>query len=126
MDRVLLIVQGILALVFLGAGLMKLRTPYAAMVADSKMDWVKAFSPGFVRFLGLAEILGGLGLILPRVTGVAPLLVPVAAAGLLVIMLGAIGTHLRRKEGPMVVPPLLLALALGYLVYRFLPFPPPP
>lgn len=126
METIRLIVPGVLALVFLGAGLMKLRTPYAAMAADPKMDWVKAYTPGFVRFLGMAEMLGGLGLILPRVTGVAPFLVPVAAGGLLVIMLGAIGTHLRRKEGPMVVPPFLLALVLGYLMYRSLALPPPP
>lgn len=120
MGTVLLIVQGVLALVFVGVGFMKLRTPYATMAADPKSDWVKAYSAGFVRFLGLAEVAGGLGLILPRVTGVAPLLVPVAAAGLMVIMLGAIGTHLRRKEGPMVIPPLLLALVLGYLIYSSL------
>ncbi len=117
METVLLIAQGVTALAFVGVGLMKLRTPYATMAADPKSDWVKAYSPGFVRFLGLAEVAGGLGLILPRVTGVAPLLAPVAAAGLLVIMLGAIGTHRRRKEGPMVIPPLLLSLVLGYLIY---------
>lgn len=120
METVLLIVQGVTALAFVGAGLMKLRTPYATMAADPKSDWVKAYPPGFVRFLGLAEVAGGLGLILPRVTGVAPVLVPVAAAGLLVIMLGAIGTHVRRKEGPMVIPSLLLSLVLGYLIYASL------
>lgn len=117
MPSVLLIVQGVLALVFVGVGFMKLRTPYATMASDPKSDWVKEYSAGFVRFLGVAEIAGGLGVILPSMTGVAPLLVPVAAAGLLVIMLGAIRTHLRRKEGPMAVPPLLLSLALGYLIY---------
>ena len=56
------------------------------------------YAKGFLKFTGLLELLGGLGLILPRWLNIAPILTPLAAAGLAIIMLGAIVTHLQASE----------------------------
>ncbi|HEX2705221.1 MAG TPA: DoxX family protein, partial [Candidatus Lustribacter sp.] len=59
---------------------------------------VEDFSAGMVRFIGVVELLAAIGLILPAATGIAPVLTPLAATGLAVIMVLAAVTHLRRKE----------------------------
>lgn len=56
------------------------------------------FSANTVRFIGAMELLGGIGLILPAATGIAPILTPIAATGLAIIMVLAAATHVRRKE----------------------------
>ena len=101
------IVAGLLALVFLLAGVMKLSRPRTAL-ASSGMAWVDDFSDGPVKLIGAAEVLGAVGLILPGLIGIAPILSPIAAAALAVLMLGAVVTHVRRKEN--FVAPLVLAL----------------
>jgi uncharacterized membrane protein YphA (DoxX/SURF4 family) len=116
---VLWIVAGLLALAFLGAGLMKLGQPRKKL-ADSGMGWTEDFSDGAVKGIGALEVLGALGLILPAVFDVAPVLVPIAATGLAVIMLGAIVVHARRKEPQMIVANVvLLALAVFVAWGRF-------
>jgi uncharacterized membrane protein YphA (DoxX/SURF4 family) len=116
---VLWIVAGVLAAAFLGAGLMKLAQPREKLV-ESGMGWAGDFSPGVVKAIGALEVLGALGLILPAVFDVATVLVPLAAVGLALIMLGAIVVHARRKETPMVVANVvLLALALFVAWGRF-------
>lgn len=83
MTRALWVVQGLLALLFLFAGGMKLILPVEEMTKQMPL-------PGpFMRFIGVAEVLGGLGLILPALTGFRPGLTPLAAAGLVIIMIGA-------------------------------------
>jgi uncharacterized membrane protein YphA (DoxX/SURF4 family) len=117
MDIVAWILQIVLALAFLAAGGMKLARPRPALVGAG-MGWAEDFSAPAVKGIGAAEVLGGLGLILPAVTGIAPWLVPVAALGLAVTMAGAIVVHVRRKET--IVPPLVLGvLALALAVIRF-------
>ncbi len=119
MNVVLWIVAGVLAAAFLGAGLMKLAQPREKLV-ESGMGWAGDFSPGVVKAIGALEVLGALGLILPAVFDVATVLVPLAAVGLALIMLGAIVVHARRKETPMVVANVvLLALALFVAWGRF-------
>ena len=78
-------VQGLLAALFLFAGLMKLAMPYDPTMAMGFPEW-------FLRFIGVAEALGALGLVLPGITRVRTELTPLAAAGLLVIMVGAVVT----------------------------------
>ena len=87
------------------------------------MAWVDDFSPTSVRLIGTAEILGALGLVLPAVTGIAPILTPIAAVGLVVIMVGAAITHVRRKE-PAIVPANIVLLVLAVVVAwgRFGPY----
>ena len=75
--------QVLLAALFLFAGVMKLLMPIEALTAGSP------FSGAFLRFIGVAEILGALGLILPGLTRIQPRLTPLAALGLLIIMIGA-------------------------------------
>ena len=70
MNAVLWIVQGLLAAAFLAAGLMKSTRPIEAL--SKQMTWVKSVPPGFVRFIGVAELLGAIGLILPMVTNILP------------------------------------------------------
>jgi hypothetical protein len=78
------------------------------MAAMRGAGWTADFSAGSLKMLGVIEVLGAVGLILPAVTGIAPVLVPVAAVCVVVLMVGAMVTHLRRGE---VMP------AAGNLVY---------
>lgn len=96
MNVFLWIVQAVLAAAFGMAGLMKLTQPKDKL--RPKLPWVEDFSVGTVRFIGLVELLGALGLILPAATGIAPALTPTAATGLAVVMVLAAATHIRRKE----------------------------
>ena len=116
MSVVAWILQIVLALVFLGAGVTKLARPRPALVGAG-MAWVDDFSDSTVKTIGVLEVLGAVGLILPAVTGVATWLVPVAAVGLALTMAGAVVVHVRRKET--YVPPLVLGvLALALAVIR--------
>jgi len=120
MNVVLWIVAGVLAAAFLAAGLMKVVQPKEKLAAN--MAWVEDFSAGQVKLIGLAEVLGALGVILPAATGIAPILTPIAATGLAVTMVGAIVTHVRRGESQLVVPPLVLGVLAAFLaVMRFGP-----
>lgn len=107
MNTVLWILQGILAAAFLGAGFMKLTQPREKLEAN--MGWVNDFASGRVKAIGLLEMLAGLGLILPAVLDIAPVLTAWAAIGLMVLMIGAAVTHARRKEPLMIFPTLILA-----------------
>lgn len=118
MDIVLWIVAGLLALAFLGAGAMKV-TRSKEQLAASGMAWTEDFSAPMVKTIGTLEVLGALGLILPAVTGILPVLVPLAALGLAATMIGAIIVHLRRRE-PFIPPVVLLALAAFVAIGRFL------
>jgi len=96
MNTVLWVLQIVLAAAFLMAGVLKSTQPKDKLA--QKLPWVEDFSTGTVRFIGIAELLGALGLILPAVTGIAPILTPIAAAALAVVMVLASGVHARRKE----------------------------
>ena len=102
------IVAGIAAFGFFGTGLFKLVTPREKLLANKNAGWVSDFTAQQVKLIGLAELLGSAGLILPPAVGVAKWLRVPAAIGLIVLMLGAANTHRRRKEP--VVPPLVLAV----------------
>ena len=119
MTTALWIVQGLLAFAFTAAGLMKLGKSYDALRADPKMGWANDFSAGAVKLIGLAELLGAIGLVAPAATGIAPMLTPVAAAGLIAVMLGAAATHVRRNEMPSVIPNLVLAALAGFVVWQW-------
>jgi hypothetical protein len=103
-------VQIALAALFLFAGVMKLVVPMAALEAQSGM------SGEFLRFIGLAEFLGALGLILPGWTRIRTALTPLAAAGLVIIMIGATALTAAAGFGPAIMPLVvgLLSLFVAY------------
>ena len=115
MKYVLWVLQVLLGLAFLAAGGMKLIQPYAELA--QQLAWVSDVPEVLVRFSGLAEVLGGLGLILPAATRILPWLTPVAAAGLALDMLLATLFHLVRGEGGVGVVPLLLGLLAALVAY---------
>jgi hypothetical protein len=122
MSVVLWVVAGVLAAAFLGAGLSKLLQPRKKLVA-SGMGWAEDFSDGAVKGIGALEVLAALGLILPAVFDVATVLVPLAATGLALLMLGAIATHARRTEYPMVAVNLVLFALAAFVAWgRFGPY----
>lgn len=96
MNTFLWIIQGMLAAVFMMTGIMKLVQKKEAM-AD-KMGFVEDFSQQQIYGIGILELMGAMGVILPWATGILPWLTPLAAAGLGLTMIGAFLTHLRRKE----------------------------
>ena len=98
MNLALWIIAGLLAAVFLLAGANKLLIPQEKLAKAPAGGWVLDFSPGFVKALGAIEILGAAGLILPAALGIAPILGPVAAVGLALIMIGAAVVTFRRHE----------------------------
>jgi uncharacterized membrane protein YphA (DoxX/SURF4 family) len=121
MNVVLWIVAGALALAFLAAGLTKLSQPREKLAAT--MGWVQDFSPGTVKLIGALEVLAAIGLILPAALDVVPVLVPLAAVGLVLLMVGAAVTHARRKEAPMIaINVVLLVLAVVVAWGRFGPY----
>ena len=98
MNLTLWIIAGLLAAVFLVAGANKLFIPKAKLAKAPGGGWVLDFSAGFVKALGAVEILGAVGLILPALLDIAPILVPLAAVGLALIMVGASIVTFRRHE----------------------------
>ena len=93
------VAQGLLAVAFTGSGWMKASTPHEVLAAQ--MPWA-ADGPAFLPVLiGVCEMLGALGLVLPSVTRVLPVLTPVAASALTLVMVLAAGTHISYGEFPM-------------------------
>ena len=115
------IVAGLAAVAFLGAGLMKLARPKPAL-QTAGMAWVDDFAGGTIKVIGFAEVLGAIGLILPMITGMAPILSPIAGICLAIIMIGASVVHVRRKESP-AAPIVLAILAAAAAVLGFLVIP---
>ena len=121
MNIVLWIIAGLLAAVFLAAGLTKLTQPKEKL--ETRMSWTKDYSAGRVKSLGALEILAAIGLILPAALNVVPVLVPLAALGLVVVMIGAAVTHYRRNESPMIVGNVVLLVLAAIVVWgRFGPY----
>ena len=121
MNTVLWIVQGILAAVFLGAGLTKITQPKGKL--ETKMGWVNDFDSGPVKIIGFLEILAGLAFIVPSFLDAVPLLTAWAAVGLMVLMIGAAVIHARRKEPLMIVPALILGAFAALAAWgRFGPY----
>lgn len=91
------IVTGLLAAAFLMAGSQKIAKNKATIVA-SGMGWAEDYAPATIKLIGTSQVLAAIGLIVPPLVGIAPILSPIAAVCLAVLMLGAISVHVRRKE----------------------------
>jgi hypothetical protein len=111
------ILAGALALSNLfAAGLKFARTK--EQLHSSGQAWVEDFSPGAIKGIGAAELLGAIGLILPPLTHIAPVLGPIAAIGLAVLQIGAGITHVRRGEVRVLaanVPLVILAVVVAVI-----------
>ena len=116
MNVALWIVQVLLALAFLAAGGMKVFA-YERYKAMSEKNGPSGITRGLATFIGICELAGAFGLVLPMATGIAPWLSASAAVGLATVMLLAIGYHVRRHEPP-AVPAILFALALFVSLVR--------
>ena len=111
MNVVLWIIQVLLALLFLFAGVTKLILPIEEMTKQMAM-------PGlFLRFLGVVEVLGALGLILPGLFRIKTWLTPLAAVGLTIIVVGATVITLKIGGGATAMVPLVTALLSAFVVY---------
>jgi len=113
MNVALWIVQGLLTIAFLMAGGMKLFQPKEKLATN--MAWVEDFSQTTVRVIGLLEVLGAIGLILPLALKIWPILTGVAAVGLVLTMIGAAITHIRRGEMTLLAPPIVLGLLAAFV-----------
>ncbi|MEU7925013.1 DoxX family protein [Micromonospora sp. NPDC049801] len=112
MNIVLWIAAGLLATVALAGGITKIFVPRKKLASHRGGGWTGNASDGFVKTLGVLELLAAVGLILPAVLDIAPVLVPVTAICWIVLMIGAMITHLRYDEARFVaVNAVYLALA---------------
>ncbi|MET0621795.1 MAG: DoxX family protein [Pyrinomonadaceae bacterium] len=125
MTYALWIVQVLLALMFLFAGGTKLVIPPDVLASMGSPNQIPL--PGwFVRFVGVAEVLGALGLILPGLLRIKPWLTPLAAAGLVVIMIGAVALTVAADGVAGGVVPLVIGLLAAFVAYgrwRLAPHP---
>ena len=118
MNTALWIAQGILGAMFIMAGIMK--STQAKEKLAKNLPWVNDYSATQVKLIGVAELLGGLGLILPWYTGIEPILTPIAAIGLALIMVLAAIYHFQHKEYPGIgINMVLLAIAVFIAYGRF-------
>lgn len=122
MNLVLWVLQMLLGLAFVASGVVKIARDRAQL--HEQMPYVEDLSDGQFRTIGILEIAGGLGLVLPAATGIAPILTPLAAVGLAIVMLGATLLHVRRNEPQGVVMPMVLLVGAAVIAWgRFGPYP---
>jgi len=123
MDIALWIAQGMLALAFAGAGFLH-AFQFDQMLTNPRRAWAADVGRPGMRAIGLLEIAGAIGVVLPALTGILPWLTPLAAAGLTLLMLAAAIFHARRREFSAIVPNAVLgAIALFVAWGRFVAAP---
>jgi hypothetical protein len=123
MNTVLWIVQALVGLAFVALG-PNHAFRYDQMKSRPQMQWVAAVPRGLMAFIGICGILGGIGIILPALTGILPWLTPLAGALLALLMLLAAGFHLMRREYPNIVFNLILLALAAFVAYgRFVLVP---
>ncbi len=111
-NRTLWIIQGLLAAVFLFAGGVKLVMPAADLAKQAPM-----LSVGFLRFVAVCELLGAMGLILPWLLRIQPVLTPLAAACLVIIMIGAVTVTVMTNGIAVALFPLVVGLLSALVAY---------
>ncbi|NNE71392.1 MAG: DoxX family protein [Rhodothermales bacterium] len=123
MSVLIWIAQGLLAVMFTMAGILKLTSSKEELAAKVG-DWVQSFSPQTLRLIGLLEFLGAIGVVLPMLLGILPVLTVWATVGLCLTMLGAMAVHIQRAEyDKLGMNAVLLLLAVFVAVGRLLLVP---
>jgi uncharacterized membrane protein YphA (DoxX/SURF4 family) len=115
MGIALWVVQVLLAAAFVVSGATKLSQPKEKLL--KKWAWVEDFSQGSVRIIGVLEVLGAIGIVLPELTGIVPWLTPLAALGLVLTMIGAALTHLRRAEYANIAVAAVVLILAAFVAY---------
>lgn len=114
------IAAGLLGAVTLFAGVLKL-VRSKAQLQESGMAWTADFTPATIRLIGVLEIIGVAGLVIPPLTGIAPVLAPCAAVGIGLVQIGATLTHVRINERPIINVALIVLAAVaavsGFLLW---------
>lgn len=109
------IAQGILAVLFLMAGILKSTQPIEQLAAS--LPWVKEVPPGLVRFIGISELLGAIGLVLPALLRVKPRLTFWASAGIATIMLFALVFHIATGEFSVIGMVVVIGLVATFVAW---------
>ncbi len=109
------VAQILLALAFLAAGLGKLLTPIEELAKQT--PYVTGAMGPLVPFIGVMEVLGAIGLIVPAATRIKPILTPLAAVGLMTVMVLAAITHIVRAEYAMIAPNLVLGGIAAFVAW---------
>lgn len=124
MNVALWVVAGLLALVLLVSGIVKLVVPKEKIAGlNAASEWTRDFSPGALKAIAVVELLGAIGLVLPAALKIAPILVPIAASGAVLLFVGAATMRFRRGERASILVDLLyLALAAFVASGRFGPW----
>lgn len=119
MEIALWIVSGLLAAAFVAAGVVKVVRSKENL--RSMLPWTEDLPPWLIKFIGVAEFLGGVGIVVPWLTGIVAVLTPLAATGLAIIQALAIVVHIRRGEARVAPANALLLLTAAFVaVFRFL------
>jgi uncharacterized membrane protein YphA (DoxX/SURF4 family) len=115
MDTVLWIVQVVLALGLAAAGLNHITRRERA--TTGRMAWIRAVPGPLMTTIGVLEILGAIGLILPALTRIAPVLTPIAATAVVALMILAVAFHIRRNELSSTVGNVILGIVAAFVAY---------
>ncbi len=122
MNVALWIITGLLAVAFAAGGVSKLIIPEEKIAALPGGRWVEGFSAGFVKATGVLDLLAAVGLILPAALDIAPVLVPVAAVGVVMLMAGAVIVRLRHGSRKAIVGDAAYLALAGFVAWgRFGP-----
>src|SRR3954468_18631384 len=116
MNTIISVIQVVLAFLFTLGGLAKLALSYAKYTNISGVAWSKDFKPWHIKMIGVLEVAGGVGLIVPLFLPSLTMLTPLAAVGIALYMAGAMATHLRRSEYPHMVGNLIVFLVPALLI----------
>jgi hypothetical protein len=115
MNTALWMVQVVLAALFGVVGIFKAAQPREKLLKMGK--WIEDFSDAQIKMIGVVEVLAAFGLIVPQLTGIAPVLTPLAAIGLVLTMLGAILVHVRLKEFSAIAANATFLLMAAFVAY---------
>jgi uncharacterized membrane protein YphA (DoxX/SURF4 family) len=118
MDGIVLALQCGLTAVFLYFGFSKIVMPIEQI--EKKVSWARDYHPARIKLFGVLEVVGAAGLILPTVLNFFPILTPIAATGLAMVMAGSAVVHLRRDELKMIVLNIFIIFLLAGIGFNTL------